>query len=61
MLFDAAHLLAALPLATVGEPAMGTGAWTFLVLAWLAVISLAVFCFRRVLRGGRDAGSGTGP
>jgi hypothetical protein len=33
------------------EPRMDTASWLFLALAWVAVASLTVWCFLRVLRG----------
>lgn len=35
------------------EPEMTAAAWVFMGLAWLGVIALTWWCFRRVLGGGR--------
>jgi len=35
------------------EPEMTNSSWLFMGLAWLFVIALAVWCFWRVLGGGR--------
>lgn len=36
------------------DPKMTGAAWIFMGLAWLFVILLAVWCFKRVLGGGRQ-------
>lgn len=37
---------------TVSNPALGmtTAGWIFMSLAWLTIISVAVFCYRKVLQ-----------
>jgi hypothetical protein len=38
---------------TAPAPEMTTGGWIFMIGAWTAIISLAIFCFSRVLRNGK--------
>lgn len=38
---------------SAAEPEMTGAAWIFMGLAWLFVLSLATWCFRRVLGGGK--------
>ncbi len=43
---------------TTPEPQMTMGAWIFLAIGWFAVTTLAVWCFRRVLRPDRSDDDG---
>ena len=36
-----------------GELEMTTGGWAFMLGAWAGILSLATFCFSKVLRNGR--------
>jgi hypothetical protein len=36
-----------------GELQMTTGGWVFMLGAWAGILSLAAFCFSKVLRNGR--------
>ena len=36
-----------------GELQMTTGGWVFMFSAWAGILSLAAFCFSKVLRNGR--------
>ena len=36
-----------------GELQMTTGGWAFMIGAWAGILSLAAFCFSKVLRNGR--------
>jgi hypothetical protein len=31
------------------EPGLNLGGWIFLVVAWIAIVSATIFCFRRVM------------
>lgn len=41
--------------AQMGDQAMSTAGWIFMIVAWLFVTGLALNCFRRVLGGGPRA------
>ena len=36
-----------------GELQMTAGGWVFMLSAWAGILSLAAFCFSKVLRNGR--------
>jgi len=42
-----------LALQAMRQPQMGTGGWAFMGLAWLGVLGLTVWCFSKVIWGGK--------
>lgn len=43
------------PQRVLPEPHMDGAGWTFLLLSWIAVLGVTVYCFARVLRGKQRA------